>query len=528
MKKGLKSCNIARATQNGRKGEQKSSQQENDYALALAMQNELLQEQQDLVKEDFQVWISNTSIAWNFVESVLDLQRRLLEPPVDPDVNYCNFSSVAVDDMLVQVEHFLDKLDEFRRAEKPSHVDIGYHYTHRNNMANIKTDGLLSKAERQASSIKSCFNGATFGDGIYTASNPFAYHGFAGGEIGLFVLRLKGQAERFETSTQLTLDDADTILGRNATDEVTVLRSSSQCVALVQFPSELVSITTDDTPGNKMVYKYHCLLQELVDKHLNFPEKTQVQELLPSQVSLRAAAGCPVPAVAQGSKSTLVSSSKLIRYSAPDTLATSGRTQFVREVDPATASATECAICLAGFHRGGAPMSFLSTCFHEFHLQCIQTALEHSNKCPVCRKPVGKPVGKMPSGTMLVEHRHDLVCSGHAPGAIVLTYNLVGGIQKYYHENPGVAHASTSRVAYLPDNDEGRQLLKRLEYAFRCGLTFTVGTSLTTGVANSVTWSAIHHKTCISGGMHGFPDPSYFFNANEELDTLDIPAAEDL
>ena len=80
----------------------------------------------------------------------------------------------------------------------------------------------------------------------------------------------------------------------------------------------------------------------------------------------------------------------------------------------------------------------------------------------------------------------------------------------------------------MPDNDEGRNLLKRLKYAFTHGLTFTIGTSLTTGQSNVVTWSSIHHKTNLRGGAHGFPDPSYISNANEELDALGVPASSEL
>ena len=86
----------------------------------------------------------------------------------------------------------------------------------------------------------------------------------------------------------------------------------------------------------------------------------------------------------------------------------------------------------------------------------------------------------------------------------------------------------TTRIAYLPDCAEGQQLLKRLEYAFTRGLTFTVGTSLTSGATNVVVWGSIHHKTSSSGGVHGYPDVGYFFNCNAELDALGVPLADEL
>ena len=129
---------------------------------------------------------------------------------------------------------------------------------------------------------------------------------------------------------------------------------------------------------------------------------------------------------------------------------------------------------------------------------------------------------------MTIRQDPALTCSGYDPGAIIIDYSLGGGIQKAYHPNPGAPYGSASRRAFPPDNTDGHNLLKRLNYAFRHGLTFCVGTSLTTGVPNVITWSSIHHKTSLTHGPHGFPDIGYFSNSNEELDSLGVPAAENL
>jgi len=63
------------------------------------------------------------------------------------------------------------------------------------------------------------------------------------------------------------------------------------------------------------------------------------------------------------------------------------------------------------------------------------------------------------------------------------------------HPNPGMSYRGTTRTAYLPDNPEGRQVLKLLKRAFDAGLVFTVGTSNTSGRDNVVIWNDIHHKT---------------------------------
>jgi Deltex C-terminal domain len=73
---------------------------------------------------------------------------------------------------------------------------------------------------------------------------------------------------------------------------------------------------------------------------------------------------------------------------------------------------------------------------------------------------------------------------------------------------------------------ESRQLLQRLCFAFMHGLTFAVGTSLTSGAPNTVTWASIHHKTNIGRTSFALPDPNYVANVNEELDSQNVPPAE--
>ena len=185
----------------------------------------------------------------------------------------------------------------------------------------------------------------------------------------------------------------------------------------------------------------------------------------------------------------------------------------------------ECAICMISLRSTGHVMS-LKICNHFFHKSCIEESLKKKPQCPICRKALSEPQGKSPSGSMTVSSTSSQ-CSGYHIGSIVIDYHMLNGTQKSYHDNPGFTHGSKQERAYLPDNKDGQELLKRLKYAFMRGLTFTVGTSVTTGIANQCTWSSIHHKTSQSGGVssHGFPDPLYFINCNEELDGLGVPKA---
>nr|XP_057941433.1 probable E3 ubiquitin-protein ligase DTX3 isoform X2 [Doryrhamphus excisus] len=90
---------------------------------------------------------------------------------------------------------------------------------------------------------------------------------------------------------------------------------------------------------------------------------------------------------------------------------------------------------------------------------------------------------------------------------------------KLEHPNPGVRYPGTDRVAYLPDSPEGNRVLGLLRRAFEQRLTFTIGTSMTTGLQNVITWNDIHHKTSIWGGPRcfGYPDPTYLVRVTEEL-----------
>jgi deltex-like protein len=72
-----------------------------------------------------------------------------------------------------------------------------------------------------------------------------------------------------------------------------------------------------------------------------------------------------------------------------------------------------------------------------------------------------------------------------------------------------INYTGTSRTAYLPDTEEGREVLKLLILSFIRRLSFIVGTSLTTGMTDTVVWSGVHHKTSLSGGTFGYPDNTY-------------------
>jgi deltex-like protein len=157
---------------------------------------------------------------------------------------------------------------------------------------------------------------------------------------------------------------------------------------------------------------------------------------------------------------------------------------------------------------------------HYFHLACIENYIQAQTikdwiKCPICCFIYGQMKGDMPPGTMTYTVDKNTKCSGYEKyGTIIINYSFPSGKLpngKKYH--------GTHRTAYLPDSDEGRECYALLKKAFDRKLTFTVGTSVTTGMADCVVWNGIHHKTNVYGGSSsfGYPDATYFNRLKQEL-----------
>lgn len=211
-------------------------------------------------------------------------------------------------------------------------------------------------------------------------------------------------------------------------------------------------------------------------------------------------------------------------YKAPRCLSDGIPPDALRAPPPSCDTKESCAICHCALEDG--PRVALTACGHVFHAECIRLAFEAKPQCPVCRVSIGEPQGKSPSGTMAVSDG-SVRCAGFSEDSILVSYHLPRGTQRDYHDHPGRHHGGKRATAYLPNNADGRDLLKRLKFAFMHGLSFTVGTSFTTGMTDQCTWASVHHKTSPTGGSrgHGYPDPDYFDNCNGELDSLGVPPA---
>ncbi|XP_036595759.1 E3 ubiquitin-protein ligase DTX3L-like [Trichosurus vulpecula] len=175
----------------------------------------------------------------------------------------------------------------------------------------------------------------------------------------------------------------------------------------------------------------------------------------------------------------------------------------------------ECAICLDVIQD----KEVLSKCKHVFCAPCIKEAMKHRPVCPVCQTSYHIVKGNQPDGTMTASYRTSSLPGYNSCGTIVIHYDMRGGIQTQDHPNPGRRYEGTRRVAYLPNNEEGRQVLVLLRRAFDQRLIFTVGQSRTSGANDVITWNDIHHKTLQFGGPEnfGYPDPNYLQRVKLEL-----------
>ena len=345
-------------------------------------------------------------------------------------------------------------------------------------MTRIRTDGLLTNSERQTNKVQaSGFNGALFGDGVYLGNNPYSYHNFGGGDQGLLVARLKGVVQISQnentihkrTSDNQDHSDADTVLGRAGdTDEVCVLRSSSQCVALVQYSSSLVDLNDDDSVGNKLVYEYHQSIQDIVDECFNNGAKTEVVPLLPSEVTIRTLLTAKA---ALQRTITLLSHTlqEMIFYTAPEKvkedLSFPNQDAVLQNMLVDSPTAENCIVCKESLRNGATTVGRLPRCSHEMHGNCIAALLQrHSRKCPRCGMAIGQLQGSLPKETLWVDPKNN-------PMPLVVLYKPDNKV-----ECAGKKRSPHSKFSYvvtfLTDKNRDRNSECPPKFAFACGASF--------------------------------------------------------
>jgi len=212
---------------------------------------------------------------------------------------------------------------------------------------------------------------------------------------------------------------------------------------------------------------------------------------------------------------------------------TSTADPVVQHTVAAAGSGEPCAICLADMDLAE-EVRRLALCTHAFHAACLRqmaaAAPSPFLQCPTCKRVHGVRTGTRPvQGARMGHCLSAAGLPGHeGRGSLVVTFTFLPGMQGPEHPSPGQPYHPVGfpRQAYLPDTPEGLRALHGLYLAWSQRLVFTVGTSLTTGRPNCVTWNDIHLKTAVSGGEHSYPDPAFLTNLMAELAGFGITEGE--
>jgi hypothetical protein len=200
--------------------------------------------------------------ALKFVDSVLTMRNEFSQ------LEGSQVELINADDLFYMTMRTLSLQLAFHVDRKPTTVDLGYHYTMKENLATIWSVGLMNIQERAAHGLSAeRNNGDKYGQGIYTATNPCAWHGRYG-DVGLIVARLRGADADFDPKCANHTHDSVTV-HRNDCRECVVLATSEQCIPIVQFDANQISRNSHIHPGNMLVNRYHIALQSVVDEVFN-------------------------------------------------------------------------------------------------------------------------------------------------------------------------------------------------------------------------------------------------------------------
>lgn len=218
-----------------------TDQSESSFASLVEMQQKAFL---DLEQQQNQMMNDVTGKAWKFVERVIQSCQTLSHRDE-------RIGPVSLDSLVDFTERLMVTQNNFRLEGKPHFVDIGYYYTSTESMESIRNNGIANKMNKNGSRL-----------GLFTGSDPYEFHGC--GNKGLMVLRLQGfsRAERgnnYDCIKGVTRDDRYSV----------VLNNASQCVALVEFEADMIDMTHEKSPSNSLLYRYHYILQNIVDEFFN-------------------------------------------------------------------------------------------------------------------------------------------------------------------------------------------------------------------------------------------------------------------
>ncbi|CAD5112927.1 DgyrCDS2134 [Dimorphilus gyrociliatus] len=144
--------------------------------------------------------------------------------------------------------------------------------------------------------------------------------------------------------------------------------------------------------------------------------------------------------------------------------------------------------------------------------------------CAICGKKYFETGNQPVDGVMKFSKIHKSLPTYQKYRTIKITYEIPGGIQNIEHPSPGSWYDGIKKVAYLPNNEEGKELLKLLKIAFKRRLIFTIKKADNFEDEDYVTWNDIVHKTEIEPGKDTkeYPNDEYLLNLRTVLNSKGI------
>jgi hypothetical protein len=370
--------------------------------------------------------------AWQFVNQILEecakVQARTVAVPMQPFPKHVLYSTTL---------KLLKMQDTLLASNVNGTVTIGYHYTSTESLNHIQTKGFLTKVERQQHDIKlGKSNGSAYGDGIYTANNPFAFCDY--GAVCVICVRLPGRVKRVAEGAPKSDPAIHTFTGTKLPSFVTsghfgrevVLQFSSQIIPVLHFEHRFVitarekpakTLRTDarwrDVQTGAIMDEYITTLINIINSTLNcsqFGRRNKLclilRCLLPSAKKPRhtrrpVVDHTPVQVPTDDDSAPTPSTCQTIQYDAPPlhSNCTCNLQSTIKTFSAHPSECTHCIVCRSLFY----PLEQRATvidCGHTFHQHCIQKSMLNSTKCPICCRFVQ---GTMPlSGTMSVTVHH--------------------------------------------------------------------------------------------------------------------------
>lgn len=181
----------------------------------------------------------------------------------------------------------------------------------------------------------------------------------------------------------------------------------------------------------------------------------------------------------------------------------------------------DCIICMQPMKQNEKIIQLVNCDKHYFHLTCpainvsVLDWVEEKKACPTCKKTYGIQSGNCPPGRMYISTCSSLPGYEQCAG-LSISFLFGDGVQGPSHPHPNQPYYGERRVAYLPDNKEGQDVLQLFKKAWKYGLLFTIGYSLTRNIDDVIIYNGIHMKT-EQKGPYGYPDDTYLQRVTDEL-----------